>query len=787
MNFRSLFGCAICVAFVVHSISTKGQDLPAEMYFSPDGHMLLTGGAPSTGLYEKQTIRTIDLNFGQQNFWNLLTQNYQDQINLPATMVVDGTTYESVGVRFKGQTNYSMLPPGSQKKSFNITLDHAIPDQALMGYETLNLNNAFQDPSFLREVIYLELIRDHVPAAKGNFVHLNINGESWGIYPNIQQLNSEYLKEWFLNNNGSLWRADRPDGTTGGGGGPNWGDGTAALNYLGNDTAEYQEYYTLKRSEQTDPWTDLVTVCHRLNTLPAAMFEDSIPHYLDIDRTLWFLASEIAFSDDDSYVHKGKMDYYLYRDEPSGLMLPLEFDGNSVMKNNAVNWSAFYNVDDVNYPLLNKLLSVPAYRQRYLAHLRTLITEKMQSATFNELLEEWSSMIDAEVQADPKKLYSYSAFQNELTVLESYITNRRNFLTSNMEVAQIAPSISNSMHSVNGEDWVQPLASDAVDVRCSVASGNGIFAVDLYYSHGLSGNFTRMTMFDDGLHNDGPAGDGIFGATLPPAPAMTYVRWYVQATSENADRSVSFDPPGAEHDIYVYQVQHEMMADPPVRINEIMADNLNTVADGALQYDDWIELYNVSSEAYDLTGHWLTDNGADLHKYQFPEGTIIQPGEYLIVWADGEPEQGTDHAGFSLSAEGEEVWLSDPQNVVLDHMSFGAQITDLGYARVPNGTGPFVQQTATFAMFNGTSVSIEESGESAQLLIYPNPASEWLTVICSGSMEVRSMEVSVSDATGRIVWQDRIVDRTDMNVSQWSNGSYFVRYSNSVSKLIIAR
>ncbi len=765
------------------SILVHAQDLPPEMYFSSDGHMLHTGGAPSTGLYQKEVIRTIDLYFSQPNYWTLLTQNFQQDIDLPATLVMDGVTYDSVGVQFKGQTSYSQLPAGSQKKSFNITMDHAIEDQALMGYETLNLNNAFQDASFLREVIFLELIRDHIPAAKANFVHLNINGENWGLYPNVQQLNNEYIKEWFFSNNGSLWRADvATSGGPGGGGGPQWGDGTAALNDLGNDTTSYQEYYTLKRSEQVQPWDDLVIVCNKLNDLPAAQLVDSLPSYLDIDRVLWFLASEIAFSDDDSYVHKGKMDYYLYWDVETGRMTPLEFDGNSVMKNNAVTWSPFYHTADPNYPLLNRLLAIPSWRQRYLAHLRTIITEKMQSATFNALLASWSGLIASEVQADPKKLYTYTAFQNELTVLQNYITNRRNNLLANSEVAQPAPVITQAAHQVNGVEWAQPLATDPVDIRCHVSFTTGVFGVNLYYNHGLFGNFTSIPMFDDGMHNDDGAGDGVFGASLPAATAMTHVRWYIEAIANNPARSVSYDPPGAEHDIYIYQVQYEMMADAPVRINELMARNSSTMSDPAGGFDDWIELYNWSDQPYDLSGHYLTDNGTDLLKYEFPEGTVIQPDSYLIIWADNETFEGPDHAAFGLSSSGESVWLSDANGIILDHVEFGQQMEDMGYARVPNGTGPFVIQAPTFAANNELAVGIGENDAITDILVFPNPASSLFSVI-TGS----STDVVVMDATGRTVFQQRSSGRIDIDASTWTNGTYLIRCNGTVKKLVIAR
>ena len=83
-----------------------------------------------------------------------------------------------------------------------------------------------------------------------------------------------------------------------------------------------------------------------------------VPNYIDVDRALWFLASEIAFGDDDSYVHKGKMDYYVYYEPETGRITPIEYDGNSVLLSSTSSWTPFYNQTNANYPPMNKLLSV---------------------------------------------------------------------------------------------------------------------------------------------------------------------------------------------------------------------------------------------------------------------------------------------------------------------------------------------------------------------------------------------------------------------------------------------
>lgn len=784
-HLSAIFLFLVCL--ICFHLSATAQNLPAQMRLSGDGHMLITGDQAPNGLYDSAIIRTIYLDFPQPNYWNLLTSNYQSKTDLPATMTVDGVIYDSVGVRFKGQTSYNQTQ-NSQKKSFNLTMDYADPKQDLMGYQTLNLNNCFQDPSFLREVFYQKHIRRHIPAAKSNFVQLYINGQNWGIYPNVQQLNKDYLKEWFFGNDGINWRADRPDGLIGPGGpgGPGWGDGTAAINFLGGDTAAYKQYYTLKSSGLDNPWDYLVAVCNALNNTPASELPNVLPNFLDVDRTLWFLASEIAFSDDDSYVYKGKMDYYIYYEAETGRLTPLEYDGNSVMESNFATWSPFYNANKVNYPLLNKILAVPIWRQRYLAHLRTIVAQELNPAVCNPMLDNFKAMIDPLVQADPKKLYSYTQFNSEVTALKTFINNRRNNLLANPEVAQVAPKIESAdWRDETGTLWAAPLANKTAIVTAQVSSTTGIFGVNLFYATGLTGNFTPLQMHDDGLHNDGAAGDGLYGASIPGQSAGAWVRFYVEAVANTAARSASFMPAGAEHDVFIYQVQPQAAAGIAVAINELMAANTTTAADETGKYEDWIELYNRSGQAVDLSGYYLTDNTANLDKWQIPQNTILPANGYLIFWADEDGNDGDFHCNFKLSADGEVVYLLTHDLQLVDSVSFGKQEPDKGFARVPNGTGNFVIQAPTFNA-NNDLTDIPEIGSASALSLTPNPAST--AVLVQTDRLINDLPLIVRDMTGRLMLE-LVPDKTGMliDVQRWPVGMYTVRYGQSVGKVMVQR
>ena len=148
----------------------------------------------------------------------------------------------------------------------------------------------------------------------------------------------------------------------------------------------------------------------------------------------------------------------------------------------------------------------------------------------------------------------------------------------------------------------------------------------------------------------------------------------------------------------------------PLVINEFMADNTGTIEDPdeAGEYPDWIEIYNPGSAPIDMGGMYLTDKLNTPTFWQIPTSdpmqTTIQPGGYLLFWADNDTLQGPLHAGFGLGAGGEQVGLFDSTGVQIDAITFGAQGTDESYGRYPNGGAGwqiFANGTATPGSTNG--------------------------------------------------------------------------------------
>ena len=794
-NNTMLAPLPFCLSLLCLASVGMSQTLPAEMHFSTDGRILYTGNQAPAGLYDYGKLVTVHLNFSQPDYWTQLTNNYRSETNLLAAMVYDGVTYDSVGVRFRGNTSYNQVGT-SQKKSFKVELDFVRPEQTISGYKNLKFNNAHEDPSFMREVLYGRLAHKYTPIAKANFIHLFINSQDWGIYPNVQQTDKTFLEEWFLSNDGARFRATVESATTGpggpggpGGGGPGWGDGTAGMNYLGSDTSTYQKYYTLQSSDISQPWSKLVDAFYGLSLANAANLDDT-KELIDVDKALWFLAVENIFTDDDSYVMKGKMDYLLYYEPETGRTTPLEYDGNSTFQTSAAtisSWSPFRNESNANYPLLNKLLNIPEVRQRYLAHYRTILQETFNPQYAHPVIDAIDAQIKGLVAADPKKLYTTTQYTNGIPALKTFISSRYNYLIANTEVAQQGPTIAAApYYNGYGQEYAPALANEPVVVRAPVSATAGVYRVRLYYATGLAGNFEAIDMLDDGRHGDASAGDGIFGASIPGYAAGTLVRYYVEAIAGNTVHSATYLPAGAEHDVFVYTVQ--AAAGPNgVVINEIMASNAATAKDSHDDYDDWIELYNNNDYEVDLGGYYLSDDLTKLDKWQIATGTIIPAKGYLIFWADDEEDEGPMHTSYKLSTDGEDVVLSNAALEIVDSLTFLKQETDIGYARVPNGTGSFKMQAPTFAANNdGTASSVRDATSVPGILLYPVPVSDILNITFDDSLSGQT--VQCFNALGQAIHQFTVQNsRVAWDVSHLPGGVYYLKCGSATRKFIISQ
>ena len=109
-----------------------------------------------------------------------------------------------------------------------------------------------------------------------------------------------------------------------------------------------------------------------------------------------------------------------------------------------------------------------------------------------------------------------------------------------------------------------------------------------------------------------------------------------------------------------------------VVFSEVQPSNKATITDADGDFSDWIELYNPGTESEDLSGCWLSDSDKEPCKWQIPSLTL-SGGEYRVIFCSTKDRtEGELHTNFSISKDGDTLYLSSPEGEILRQVSFEA-------------------------------------------------------------------------------------------------------------------
>lgn len=411
-----------------------GEEVAAEK-----GPKVAVGDVPVYGdadLYDSETLRTFFLEFEAETWEEELAAFKSTDVEIPATLTVDGEVFPGVGVSFRGASSFMMVPAGF-KRSFNLSMDLVDGKQRLLGRKSLNLLNGNGDASFMSSVLYSGIARQYLPAPKANFVRVVVNGESWGVYSNVEQFNKDFLKDNFGSSKGTRWKVS---------GSPR-GDG--GLRYLGEEVEPYRERFAIKSKENEEAWTALIDLCQVLNETPTEELEEALAPILDVDSLLWFLALDVGLVNSDGYWVRAS-DYSLFLDG-KGMFHVVPHDMNEALneghggggprrqrggrpgaegpgagdragdrtgapseepkaEGRGAELDPLVGLDDVAKPLRSRILAVPSFRARYLHNMRTLAERDLSWDSLGPRVAGLRTLIADEVKAGTKKRVSYDDF-----------------------------------------------------------------------------------------------------------------------------------------------------------------------------------------------------------------------------------------------------------------------------------------------------------------------------------------------------------------------------------------
>jgi len=317
-------------------------------------------------LYAINQVKEIRLTFKQSNWQTQLDSLRKNGDGLLVGQAkVDGSTYNNVGVRYRGSRSFKV---GAKRNPLFIKLNFIDKKQNHQGYKKIKLSSSLRDPSMVREVLGYEIARKYMVAPKANYAKVYINKEYYGLYTNIEAIDDEFLEKHFGSDEGTFLKcapdfdSHSPDGCM-----PNV---FGALAYE-EDVSCYIHNYEL---ESKDGWDDLIALTDALNNRP-----EQLSTILDIDQTLWMLAYNNVLVNLSSYSGRRSQNYYLYKND-KGQFVPIIWDLNlafgsykNAMVGSDLNLkqlqelNPLLHMDNKYKPLINKLLTNDTYKKTYLS------------------------------------------------------------------------------------------------------------------------------------------------------------------------------------------------------------------------------------------------------------------------------------------------------------------------------------------------------------------------------------------------------------------------------------
>ncbi|WP_339312405.1 CotH kinase family protein [Paenibacillus sp. FSL k6-2145] len=377
-----------------------------------------TTSAGVTQAYESlfQTDNVIDVNVTIDDAdWKSMLESPLDKDYKNVSVEVDGNKLDNVGFSTKGNLTLKAVASmeDSDRYSFRLKFDKYDKTQTLLGLDKMVLNNNYADPSYMREVLHYEALRSigmDVPMT--NYVNLYVNGELVGFYTGVEAVDDSYLERNYGEDyeEGVLYDTDEKS-------------------YLQYE--EGSDYSTITKDLGTDKdKTKLKTFIQTLNEMPEGEKGD-IESVLDVDSALQYIAGNMVFGNYDSYNGDKGHNYMLYSDAAGKFtVVPWDFNmsfngysggggrgtttGSTTTNTNATNVSVdepVLGISMENVPMINNLLAVPEYKEKYLSYVNEL-TDYMEG--IQDRITGLANEIRPYVEADPTKFYTTEQFESNI-------------------------------------------------------------------------------------------------------------------------------------------------------------------------------------------------------------------------------------------------------------------------------------------------------------------------------------------------------------------------------------
>ena len=169
-----------------------------------------------TTLFDTSKVHTINI---EMDDWQGFIDTCINEEYEVCSVEIDGQVLSNVAIRAKGNTSLTQVANyGNDRYSFKIEFDHYDSSINYNGLDKLCLNNIIQDNTYMKDYLTYQMMGYFgVDASLCSFVNITVNGENWGLYLAVEDVEESFLERNYGSDYGELYKPDST-GNMGGGG-----------------------------------------------------------------------------------------------------------------------------------------------------------------------------------------------------------------------------------------------------------------------------------------------------------------------------------------------------------------------------------------------------------------------------------------------------------------------------------------------------------------------------------------------------------------------------------------
>lgn len=360
----------------------------------------------SADLFNDQVLHEVRLLVNSRDL-RILRTRWQENVYVPADMVWQGRRIRNVGIRSRGTGSRN-----PSKLGLKVSFDHYTKNQRFLGLKEVILDNLWQDPSLVREVLAMSVFRRMGQITpRESFAKVYINGEYQGLYALVESIDDVFLQRTLNETTGYLfeYRYVMPFFTE----------------YLGESLAAYKPLFQPQNHEDESeealygPLRDLFRTATEADD---SVWVDEVGARLDLAQFVTHVALQGFLGENDGILgYAGLNNFYVYRWAGTNRHRLIPWDEDYAF--------TFYDASllrrgEVPVVIFERAFATPEFRTLFLDVAEACARDITGSGWLAEEIERVAGLVTAAALADTRKQYSNDDYLAQLDFLRLFASTR---------------------------------------------------------------------------------------------------------------------------------------------------------------------------------------------------------------------------------------------------------------------------------------------------------------------------------------------------------------------------